>query len=108
YLALRHAQHAVDLVTEDDIGDGVLKGYDVVYFAGEWIERRTVRRLDDWVKAGGVLYATAGLGVRNEFDEPDPGLTRLLGLSEVKTKKNAIAPRTLLELPLLELIDTLS
>ena len=60
YLALRHAQHGVELVTEDDIADGVLKNYDVVYFAGEWIDTRAVKKLDDWVKAGGVLYATAG------------------------------------------------
>ncbi len=108
YLALRHAQHAVDLVTEDDVADGALKDYDVVYFAGEWIERRTVRKLDEWVKAGGVLYATAGLGTHNEHDEPDPGLLDLLGLRQAKTTRNAAAPRTLLELPLLEPIDTLS
>src|SRR5262249_4336678 len=88
YLALRNAQHAVDLLTEDDVADGALKGYDVAYFAGEWIDRRAVKKLDEWVKGGGVLYAAAGLGHRNEFDEEDAGLLKLLGLKAVTTKKN--------------------
>jgi hypothetical protein len=108
YLALRHAQHAVDLVTEDDIADGILKDYQVVYFAGEWIDRRAVKKLDEWVSAGGTLYATAGLGHRNEFDEADDGLLKLLGLKGVKTTRNTVAQRTLLELPLAEPIDTLT
>lgn len=108
YLALRQAQYDVDLLTEDDVADGYLKGYDVAYFAGEWIDRRAVRRLDEWVSAGGTLYAAAGLGHRNEFDEPDSAFLGLLGLKAVETKKNAIAPRTLLELPLAEPIDSLT
>src|SRR5436190_11771157 len=60
YLALRHAQHPVDLITESDIRAGVLKDYEVVHFAGEWIDERIVPLLDQWVQAGGVLYACAG------------------------------------------------
>ncbi|MFO0880426.1 MAG: beta-galactosidase trimerization domain-containing protein [Gemmataceae bacterium] len=108
YLALRQAQHGVELITEDDIADGTLAQFDVVYFAGEWIERRTVQKLAAWVKDGGVLYAAAGLGHRNEFDEPSDALLALLGLKSVTTTKNAIAPRTLLELPLATPIDTLT
>ena len=45
YLALRQAQHAVDLITEDDIAESdALRNYDVVYFAGEWVDRRAVDR----------------------------------------------------------------
>ena len=108
YLALRQAGHAVDLVTEKDIVAGRLKDYDVAYFAGEWIDRAAVKTLDAWVKAGGTIYATAGLGVRNELDEPDNGLLTLLGLKATTTTKNAVAPRTLLELPLQKSIDTLT
>src|SRR5207248_1936087 len=62
YLALRHAQHAVDLITEGDILEGALKNYDVVHFAGEWVDERIIAPLDAWVRSGGVLYACAGLG----------------------------------------------
>lgn len=108
YLGLRHAQHAVDLITEDDIAElDSLKNYDVVYFAGEWIDRRAVAKLDAWVKAGGVLYASAGVGHLNEFNQPEPAMLGLLGLKAAPLTKNVAVIRTLLELPLLELIDTI-
>jgi len=109
YFALRHAQHEVDLVTEDDIVEGnVLRNYNVVYFAGEWIDRRAVAKLDQWVQGGGVLYASTGLGHRNQFDEPEPGLLNLLGVRAGPPKKNLYHVRPLLELPLAEPIDTIT
>lgn len=108
YLALRHAQHAVDLITEDDIADDILKDYDVAYFAGEWIDTRAVPKLDAWVQAGGVLYATAGIGHLNQFGEPEAGMHKLLGLKDSKLDKNAVIIRTLLELPLIPEIDTIT
>ena len=108
FLALKHAQQGVELITEDDIVDGILKNFDAVYFAGEWIDHRTVPVLDKWVQDGGHLYATAGLGHLNEFNEPDPSLQKLLGLKNSTMEKNAVIIRTLLELPLLPTIDTLT
>ncbi len=108
YLALRHAQHAVDLITEGDILAGTLKDYDLVHFAGEWIDERTVPLLDAWVKGGGVLYACAGLGRFNRFGEPETGLWQLLGLKDVATVKDAYHLRTMLELPLAAPIDTIT
>lgn len=109
YLALLHAQHRVDLITEDDIVDrDELKQFDVVYFAGEWVDQRIVPKLDAWVQAGGVLYATAGIGHLNQFGQAEASMLKLLGLKSAATKKNAIIIRTLLELPLLPAIDTLT
>lgn len=108
YLALRHAQHAVDCVTEDDILDGALKDLKVLYFAGEWIDHRVVPKLEEWVKAGGVLSCSGGCGHMNQYGEPDPAMLKLLGLKDVKTAKNAYHLRTLLELPLCEPIDTVA
>jgi hypothetical protein len=109
YLALVHAQHRVDLITEDDILErDELKKYDAVYFAGEWIDNRVVPNLDAWVAGGGVLYAAAGLGHLNQFNQPEPALLSLLGLKSGKLEKNTVVIRTLLELPLLEPIDTIT
>lgn len=108
YLALRHAQHAVDCITEEDILEGALKDLKVVYFAGEWIDNRVIPKLEEWVKAGGVLYCCAGCGHKNQYDEPEPAMLKLLGLKEIKTTKNAYHMRTLLELPLAEPIDTIT
>jgi hypothetical protein len=109
YLALRHAQHGVDLITEDDIVErNELRKYDAVYFAGEWIDDRVVPKLDAWVKAGGALYAAAGLGRLNQFNGEHSAMLSLLGLKSAKLTKNAVVIRTLLELPLLEPIDTIT
>ncbi|OGV62298.1 MAG: hypothetical protein A2498_00115 [Lentisphaerae bacterium RIFOXYC12_FULL_60_16] len=107
YLALKQDQHAVDLVTEDDVLEGRLKAYDAVYFAGTWIDHRLPAVLEKWVTDGGMLYACAGLGIRNEFDEADDGLTKLLGLKSTTLTQNALALRTLMELPLAPVIDTI-
>jgi len=108
YFALRHAQHQVDLITEDDIIEGRLKNYDVVYFAGEWVNNRAVEKLDAWVQAGGVLYASTGLGIRNQFNEPETGLLKLLGLKSADMRKNLYHVRPLLELPLADPIDAIT
>ncbi|MEQ8787647.1 MAG: beta-galactosidase trimerization domain-containing protein [Pirellulaceae bacterium] len=109
YLALLHAQHGVDLITEDDIVErNELRKYDAVYFAGEWIDSRAVEKFDAWVKAGGVLYATAGLGHLDQFNQEHAAMLSLLGLKSAKLTKNAVVIRTLLELPLLEPIDTIT
>jgi len=108
YLALREAGYDVDLLTEDDLIAGQLRGYAVCYFAGEWIQRRAIPPLRDWVEAGGQLVVCGGLGLRNEFDEAEPGLLELLGLKNASTQKNLIAPRTLLELPLAKPIGHLA
>jgi hypothetical protein len=108
YLALKHAQHAVDAITEEDINAGALQDYEVVYFAGEWIDSAAAKKLADWVKAGGILYASAGLGHKNQFGAPESALLDLLGLKEAKLTKSLILARTLLELPLVEAADTIT
>jgi len=99
YLALLHGQHRVDLVTEDDIADGILSKYDVLHVAGEWIDHRVPATLETWVKNGGVLYASGGLGIRNEFNESDPAFLKVLGLASAETAKNLAVIRPVMELP---------
>jgi hypothetical protein len=109
YLALLHSQHRVDLITEDDIAkDGILKNYDVLYVAGEWIDHRLPPLLEGWIKDGGVLYATAGCGVRNEFNEPDPSFLKLLGLKSAEAVKDLAVIRPLIELPVAVPIGTIT
>lgn len=100
YLALLHGQHRVDLVTEDDIAlDNILAKYDVLHVAGEWIDHRLPAKLEAWVKDGGILYASGGLGIRNQFNEADPALLKLLGLTAAETAKNLAVIRPVMELP---------
>ncbi|MFO0825207.1 MAG: hypothetical protein U0792_19160 [Gemmataceae bacterium] len=108
YLALRQAQHAVDAITEDDILEGALKDLKVLYLAGEWVDHRIIPKLEEWVKAGGVLYCSAGCGHMNQYGEAEPAMLKLLGVKETKLAKNAYHLRTLMELPLCEPIDTIA
>ena len=109
YLALRQAGHAVDVITEDDMVErNELANYDVVYFAGEWADRRAVQKLASWIEAGGVLFASAGLGHRNEFDESDAGMPQLLGIQVQAPVKNLAVLRTLLELPFAPALDEMT
>ena len=113
WLSLRNAQHGVDLITEDDISQGVngqdiLPNYDVIYFAGEWVDDRAAKKLDAWVQSGGVLYACAGLGHLNQYNQPEQALLNVLGLKSVTVQKNAVHIRPLMELPLLKPIDTIT
>lgn len=109
YLALRRAQYDVDLITEDDIyARDALANYAVVYFAGEWIDTQIIKPLKDWVKAGGTLYASAGLGHMNQFGEQENGMLEILGLRRSQLTKKLYNVRPLLELPLAETLDTIS
>jgi hypothetical protein len=65
-------------------------------------------KLEAWVKAGGILYASGGLGVRNEFNEVDPGLLKVLGLKSAETAKNLAVIRPTLELPVAPAIGTIT
>lgn len=108
YLALRQAGYAVDLITEDDIvEDGLLRNYRALYFAGEWIDHRVPALLEQWIQAGGILYAAAGLGQRNEFGEDSADLMKRLGLESATRSQNLYHQRPKMELALARPIDTL-
>lgn len=108
YLALKHAQYNINLITEDDIVDGYLKEYDVVYLAGEWLDQRVIPPLDEWVESGGVLYATAGIGHLNAAGEKNDPMLKLLGLRDSTIEKNVYILRPYLEMVLVEPIDTIT
>jgi hypothetical protein len=108
YLSLRQAGQQVDLITEDDIKDGMLKNYKTVYFAGEWVDNKAVPKISEWVKNGGILYASAGMGHLNQFNKSETSLMEVLGLKAITVSKREIQYRTLLELPLMPPIDTIT
>ena len=109
YLSLRHTQRLVDLITEDDIiEDGILEQYDAVYFAGEWVNDKAVPKLEVWIRNGGTLYASTGLGWRNQYDEESAALPDLLGIKIGEPTQNFYNVRPYLELPLANPIDTIT
>jgi hypothetical protein len=104
YLALRHAQVPVDVISEKDVhGDG-LAGYKVIYAFGPQIEHESVEPLIEWVKRGGTLVLDPGALSRDQWNQPDDRIDRELGLARGKpdehpafyisgTIDNSLAPR---------------
>ena len=68
--ALRHLQIQPDFLREEDVENDKLKNYKVLYITDWCVSRRASAAIDKWVKAGGVLYLSAGAATRDEFDEP--------------------------------------
>src|SRR5262249_11006854 len=68
--ALRHAQIPADVVIEDDLADGSLSRYRVLFLAADRLSRAAATGLATWVRDGGLLISTAGGGFLDEYGEP--------------------------------------
>lgn len=109
YYILRHAGYRVDLVTEADVRDGVLakQKYRVLYVGGENMERKTAATLAEWVKGGGILYASVGAARKDEYDEPLTALDEVLGRGkQLACERYKGALRSKIELPFLKTLAT--
>lgn len=80
YLLLRHAQIASDVLSDADVDEGRLSGYRVAYLNDAVLPLRSARRLEAWVRAGGVAVLGVNSGTRDELNRPSSYLTEALGL----------------------------
>ena len=87
YLALRHLQLPVDVVVEEDAVSGALKrlNYTVLYITEAHVTDAAGAAIARWVKHGGTVFATAGAGLRNEFNASNAAMSTLLGVAETAT-----------------------
>jgi len=108
YYALRHAQIAVDLITEEDIADGYLDNYQVLYLVGDRVQDAAAGVIANWVQGGGVLFASAGGGFLNQFDEPSSALSDVYGVLAQSLTKSVTVLRAKMELPRAQVIDQVS
>jgi hypothetical protein len=106
YLALRHNQIPLDFVVEGDD----LKNYKVLYITDKHVSRSASRTIADWVQAGGKLYATAGAGLFDEFDQPNEILRELLGVEPKALVETDEAPIVFekQDLPFAKRLDTVA
>ncbi|MCD6408235.1 beta-galactosidase trimerization domain-containing protein, partial [bacterium] len=99
WYALRRAGYRVDILTENDLKDGLADEYKIIYMAGQNIEKKAAEKLKEWVRNGGILFATSGAGRKDEFDQPFKIIDELTGRGEVKSLKRYYGPlRAKLEL----------
>jgi len=87
YLAMQHAHVPVDMMSEQDIAEGMLRSYKVLYLAESNIRRDAARAIAEWVRAGGTLHMCAGAGLRDEYNEPLEDLARLAGVEVEDVQK---------------------
>jgi hypothetical protein len=78
YIAIRHQQLPLDCVLDSDD----LKPYKVLYLTDRHVSRAGSKAIAEWVKSGGRLFATAGAGMFDEFNQPNKVLRELLGVDE--------------------------
>ncbi len=109
YYCLRNAGYRVDLITEADVQEGWLERYRALYVGGENMERRTAAAIAEWVRKGGVLYASVGAARKDEYDEPLEILDGVLGRGPRRDyRRYRGALRAKIELPFLEPIGRVS
>lgn len=108
FLALRHAGIPTDFLIAEDILGGELQKYKVLYLVGEQIPAGVAEKIAEWVKAGGILFATAGSGLRNEFNRPLPTLREALGIKNSKLIRTVNVVRAKIELPRLPVLDEIT
>jgi hypothetical protein len=80
WLALRHAQYPVDLITDKDVAAGKLQDYRVLYVVGAEMLSQAVEALRQWVEGGGTLYATAGGGLLDQYHHRNDALHEVYGI----------------------------
>lgn len=78
YLALRHQQLPLDIVTESND----ISPYKVLYIMDRHVSRDSSQAIANWVKNGGTVFATASAAMRDEFDKPNTVLSELFGVTE--------------------------
>ena len=83
FWALRHAGYNVDIIPEEDIADGALSNYKVLYINGVNIHEDAADAISTWLGSGSdkVLVGSAGAGRKNEKNQSITTLDTLFGVS---------------------------
>jgi len=100
WMALRHAQYPVDLITDEDVAEGKLAGYKVLYVVGSEMLSSAVAPLAAWVQNGGYLFGDGGGGLLDEYHRDNTALYALYGLKShtLTQDQRGVRPRNLLNL----------
>lgn len=78
YIALRHANVPLDILSEQQLAEGKLDQYKVLYVVGPNLRRDAGAAVAKWVEAGGILWTDAMGLSRDEANQPaHEGLTGL-------------------------------
>lgn len=82
YVAVLGSQQPLDVVVDQDAASGALNSYKVLYLTDNHVAQAAAKKIAEWVAAGGKLFATAGAGMFDEYNQPNKVLRELLGVDQ--------------------------
>ncbi len=91
YLALQHANTAVDFVEEEDLSAQGLASYKVLYLTEPDVPEEAQHGVAEWVKAGGTLVTVSGAAAQDRYNEPCKVLSDATGVREEPRQRMNIA-----------------
>lgn len=82
YHSLIDAQWPVELVGEEEvIEDNALSRYRLLFVGDSHVDSRARKKIRQWVKRGGVLWASANAMIREEYDQPVDSFQDVFGIA---------------------------
>ncbi len=95
YIAMQHSYVPVEVVSEQEILlDNRLKDYSVLMVSDPQVRGDVQRKIGEWVKGGGHLWASVGAMNWDEFNQPSNVLNEVFGVKDRKIifQKDGIKP----------------
>ena len=86
YLALMHANIPIDILSEQQLAEGKLEKYKVIYIPGTHLRRDAGKAVRDWVRSGGTVFTDAFGLARDEANQKVPEMNEMLGLGDRSLK----------------------
>jgi hypothetical protein len=81
FIAMRHAYVPVEVVSEQDVAeDERLKDYSLLMVTDPQVSADAQRKIADWVKGGGKLWASVGAMNWDEYNQPSRILNDVFGV----------------------------
>jgi hypothetical protein len=111
YIALRHLQHPVDIIIEEDCeSPSVLDSYGSVYLSDPNLKQQAAVGVTRWLESGAnrTLWASAGAGMLNEFNASSPEMLTLFGLESYTVTNQSLVQFVKQDLAFVPVLDTVS
>ncbi len=107
WYALRHGHIQPDFLVRPDLTSR-LNNYRVLYVVGDHLSAGAAQAIAAWVKNGGTLFAVAGGGFLDQFNQPLTTLDKVYGISAQTLTKKDVYIRSKIELPRLRPLDVIT
>lgn len=108
YFALNHVQIPADILSTWDLLNGDLNNYKVLYITDSHLSQKETEKIKAWVRNGGRLFASAGAGYYNEYNEENHALDEVFGIKNRCLEISATNSRDKMEMLKLPSLDSIT